>query len=76
MFATTLMQPVPPWALKPSALASSPESWMKSRPQAIRLSETRLTSPVASLTPMIRGSLASSPIVSGVMSTTERPGML
>jgi hypothetical protein len=32
--------------------------------------------PVASLTPMMRGSLASSPMVSGVMSTTERPGML
>ena len=76
MLATTLMQPRPPWALKPSALASSPESWMNSRPQACRVSETRLTSPVASLTPTIRGSRLSSPIVAGVMSTTERPGML
>jgi hypothetical protein len=33
-------------------------------------------SPVASLTPTMRGSLASSPIVAGVMSMTLRPGML
>ena len=45
-------------------------------PQAMRWSETRLTSPVASLTPMIRGSSASSPMVAGLMSMTERPGML
>ena len=32
MLATTEMQPVPPWALKPSALSSLPESWMKSVP--------------------------------------------
>ena len=49
---------------------------MKSAPQAIRWSETRLTSPVASLTPTIRGSRLSSPIVAGAMSITDRPGML
>ena len=76
MLATTLMQPVPPWALKPSALASSPESWRKSSPQAMRWSDARLTSPVASLTPMIRGRRLSSPMVAGVMSITDRPGML
>ena len=27
------MQPWPPWALKPSAVMSSPESWLKSGPQ-------------------------------------------
>jgi hypothetical protein len=32
--AVTLMQPVPPAALKASAVWSSPESWMKSAPQA------------------------------------------
>ncbi len=31
-FAVTLMQPTPPCALKPSAVASSPDSWMKSAP--------------------------------------------
>ncbi len=31
------MQPWPPWALKPSAVASSPESWMKSGPMACAL---------------------------------------
>ncbi len=60
------MQPTPPWALKPSAEASSPESWMKSLPQVARCSETRSTLPVASLTPtMFLKSCASWPIVSG-----------
>jgi hypothetical protein len=45
-------------------------------PQDARCWLTRSILPVASLTPMIRGSLASTPIVSGVMSTTDRPGML
>ncbi len=76
MLATTLMQPTPPWALKPSALASSPDSWMNSLPQDARWSEARVTSPVASLTPMMRGSFASSPIVAGVMSITDSTGML
>ncbi len=57
----TEMQPAPPWALKPSAEASSPESWMKSLPQARRCSVTRSTLPVASLTPtMLRKSLRKS----------------
>ncbi len=30
------MQPVPPWALKPRAVPSSPDSWMKSVPDARR----------------------------------------
>ena len=67
----------PPWALKPSAVASSPESWMKSGPQVMRCSETRSILPVASFTPtMFLKSCASRPIVSGVMSITERGGML
>jgi hypothetical protein len=37
---------------------------------------TRDRSPVASFTPTIRGSFASSPIVAGVMSITDRGGML
>ena len=41
-----------------------------------RCIDTRSILPVASFTPMMRGSLASCPMVSGVMSTTERPGML
>jgi hypothetical protein len=49
--AVTEMQPTPPWALKPSAVASSPESWTKSLPQVMRCSETRSILPVASLTP-------------------------
>ena len=31
------MQPWPPWALKPSAVMSSPESWLKSSPIAVAL---------------------------------------
>ena len=76
-FEVTEMQPLPPWALKPSAVGSSPESWMKSVPQVARCSETRSTLPVASFTPlMFLKSCASRPIVSGSMSITERPGML
>ena len=70
------MQPTPPCALKPSAEASSPESCMKSLPQAMRVCDTRATSPVASLTPMIRGSFASSAMVATLMSMIDRPGML
>src|SRR6185437_5527861 len=40
-FEVTEMQPWPPWAMKPSAEASSPESWMNSLPQASRCSDTR-----------------------------------
>jgi hypothetical protein len=49
---------------------------MKSLPQAIRCFGTRERSPVASFTPTMFGSLASSPIVAGTMSITDRGGML
>ena len=45
------MQPWPPCAMKPSAVASSPESWLKSSPMAARCCETRTTLAVASFTP-------------------------
>ena len=45
------MQPWPPWALKPSAVMSSPESWLKSSPIAARCCETRAMLAVASFTP-------------------------
>ena len=74
--AVTEMQPTPPWALKPSAVASSPDIWQKSVPQAWRVFGTRDRSPVASLTPTIIGCFASSAMVATLMSTTDRPGML
>ncbi|MOA54401.1 hypothetical protein D3C78_1780110 [compost metagenome] len=71
------MQPTPPWALKPSAVPSSPESWMKSLPQDMRCSETRSILPVASFTPtMFLCALTKAPMVSGDISTTERGGIL
>ena len=45
------MQPWPPWALKPSAVMSSPESWLKSGPSAARCCEVRAMLAVASFTP-------------------------
>ena len=75
-FAVTEMHPTPPCALKPCAVASSPEICRNSVPQVMRCWQTRARSPVASLTPTIRGSFASSPMVAGDMSTTDRPGML
>ena len=76
MFETTEMQPWPPCAMKPSAVASSPDSMMKSGPIAARCCEARARLAVASLTPMMFFSAKQRVMVSTVMSTTERPGML
>ena len=70
------MQPWPPCAMKPSAVASSPESWLKSGPIAARCCETRTTLAVASLTPAMFLSSYSRFMVSTDMSITERAGML
>ena len=74
----TEMQPVPPWALKPSAVMSSPDSRMKSAPS---LARCRLApapcSAVASLTPtMLACASRRRAMVSTVRSTTVRPGTL
>ena len=51
------MQPCPPCALKPSAVMSSPESWLKSSPIAMRCCDTRAMLAVASFTPAMFGKL-------------------
>ncbi len=70
------MQPTPPIALKPRAMSSLPESWMKSAPQAARCADTRARLPVASLTATTLGSFASRAIVSTEMSVIVRDGTL
>ena len=75
-FAVTLMQPTPPAALNDSAVWSSPDNWQKSSPQARRVCSGRVRFAVASFTPTMFLCLASRAIVSTLMSTTERGGML
>ena len=70
------MQPCPPCAMKPSTVASSPESWLKSSPIAARCCDTRTTLAVASFTPAMFSSSNSRFMVSTDMSITERAGML
>ena len=74
--AVTEMQPTPPMAMKPSAMSSLPDNWMKSRPQASRCAVTRARSPVASLTPTMVGMEARRAMVAVPMSATVRPGTL
>src|SRR4249920_815107 len=74
--AVTEMQPWPPCAMKPSAVASSPESCTNSVPMAARCWLTRAMLAVASLTPAMFESLASRAMVSTDMSTMLRPGIL
>ena len=74
--AVTEMQPSPDWANRASAVASSPDRIAKSGPQARRVASGRSSFAVASLTPAIWGSFASSAMVPTVMSITERGGML
>ena len=54
--AVTEMQPWPPCARNARALASSPESWQNSAPQAAWVSSGRTMSAVESLTPTMLGS--------------------
>ena len=70
------MQPWPPCAMKPSTVASSPESWTKSLPQASRCCVTRATLAVASLTPTTFFSSAQRAMVATWMSTMVRTGTL
>ncbi len=70
------MQPTPPAARNASAVWSSPDIWQKSGPQARRVCRGRARLAVASFTPMMFGCLASRAIVSTLMSTTLRGGML
>ena len=76
MFAVTEMQPSPLCAKVASATPSSPDRIEKLGPQARRVLSGRCRSPVASLTPTMRGSLARRAIVSTDMSITQRGGML
>ena len=76
ILAVTEMQPWPPCAMKPSAVASSPESCTNSVPIAARCWLTRAMLAVASLTPAMFDSLDSRAMVSTDMSTMLRPGML
>jgi len=69
------MQPCPPWALKPIAVASSPESWMKScAGRALQAHAVELGGSV--LAALTFESSESRFIVSTEMSITERPGIL
>jgi len=49
IFDPTDIVPCPPWALCPSEVGSSPESWIKSSPHLTVKPATRSISPVASL---------------------------
>jgi hypothetical protein len=76
-FAVTEMQPTPPCALKPTAVASSPESWTKSVPQAIAL--LRHAGEVAGRVlhaDDIRAASQARPSSRAVMSIDRRGGML
>ena len=70
------MQPWPPWALKPSAVPSSPESWLKPSPNAARCCDTRIMLAVASFTPAMFFKSNSRFMVSTDISITDRLGML
>ncbi len=72
----TEMQPWPPWAMYPNAVASSPDSSTKSSPHSRRMTLGRAMSEVASLMPAMLGSLASRATVSLDMSTLVRAGTL
>ena len=75
-FAVTLMQPSPPAARNAIAVWSSPDNWQKSSPQERLVCSGRARFAVASFTPTMFLCLASRAIVSTLMSTTERGGML
>ena len=62
--------------MKPSTLASSPESWLKPSPIAARCCDVRMTLAVASLTPAMFCNSNSRFMVSTDMSITERAGIL
>ena len=76
MLEVTEMQPWPPCAMKPSAVASSPDSMLNSGPMAARCWEARARLAVASFTPTTFFRSKQRAMVSTLMSTTERPGML
>src|SRR5436853_470404 len=59
--------------MKPSAVASSPESWTKSGPMACRCRLTRAMFAVASFTPTMFFNSKRRAMVSTDMSMTERP---
>src|SRR3546814_11011802 len=65
-----------PWSLKAIAEASSPSSMQNFGPEATRCFNGRTRSPVASLTPRMRGSLDRAAMVSTDMSITQRGGIL
>ncbi len=72
----TQMQPSPPAARKAIAVWSSPDSCTKSAPQARRVCSGRARFAVASFTPTMFGWRDRRAIVSTLISTTLRPGML
>mmetsp|Transcript_6346 Transcript_6346/g.19923 ORF Transcript_6346/g.19923 Transcript_6346/m.19923 type:complete len:269 (-) Transcript_6346:467-1273(-) len=72
----TEIVPSPPARTKSTAVPSSPLYSRKSGPHSSRNGATRITSPVASLTPTMRGCWLSAPTVIGVMSTPVRDGTL
>ena len=72
------MQPLPPIALKASAMSSLPDSWTKSGPQPSRWADTRAIAPLASFTATntLGKAVTMRAIVAGWMSVTVRPGTL
>jgi hypothetical protein len=77
MFATTLITPWPPLASVGRVNMSSPERMEKScGTPAERISATRTTLPLASLTPTTPGIFAQRAMVSGSMSRLVRDGTL
>src|SRR5450631_2324062 len=70
----TEMQPLPPCEMKANAVASSPVRSLKSGPSSDRSRVGRVTSPVASLRPIIPDISASRAIVSSASPQTVRDG--
>ena len=67
---------MPPWAMKAERRRVLAGELDEVRAASLALQATRSSLAVASLTPAMFGSFASSAIVSAVMSITERGGML
>ncbi|MNT34130.1 hypothetical protein D3C72_1700890 [compost metagenome] len=74
--AVTEMLPLPPIRISSTAVGSSPDSTMKSLLTPSRMALARLRSPVASLIPMMFGTVDRRITVSACMSQEVRPGTL
>ncbi|MNN91282.1 hypothetical protein D3C81_2093730 [compost metagenome] len=74
--AVTEMLPLPPSRISSTAVGSSPDMTMKSLLTPSRMALARARSPVASLMPMMFGTVDRRITVSACMSQEVRPGTL